>query len=192
MKMTFRLLPRPLPSFASLVLAVVLGACSGEHKPVAEHAGHSPYSGMESRTIKALSDSEIEQLRGGMGMGLAMAAELNGLPGPKHVLELAEELALTDEQRDATQTVFDLMNTEARTLGGRLIEIEQSIDDALSDASVVDSALVRQLLMEASETKGRLRWSHIRAHVEQTGILTEEQRLSYVSLRGYQHEHEGH
>ena len=34
-------------------------------------------------------------------MGLALAAELNGYPGPSHVLELADKLELSAEQRAA-------------------------------------------------------------------------------------------
>ena len=60
---------------------------------------HSPYLGFEKRTIKALSDQQTSDLRAGLGMSLALAAELNGYPGPRHTLELASELNLTDEQR---------------------------------------------------------------------------------------------
>ena len=53
-----------------------------------------PYAGFNMRPIKALSDQQIADLRAGRGMGLALAAELNGYPGPSHVLELAKSLAL--------------------------------------------------------------------------------------------------
>jgi hypothetical protein len=58
----------------------------------------SPYSGMETRSVKALSE-QIADLEAGRWMGLALAAELNGYPGPTHVLELAEALTLTSKQR---------------------------------------------------------------------------------------------
>ena len=41
-----------------------------------------PYAGMETRAIKTLSDKDIADLNAGRGMGLALAAELNGYPGP--------------------------------------------------------------------------------------------------------------
>ena len=47
---------------------------------------------MQTRSIKALSDQQIADLGAGRGMGLALAAELNGYPGPSHVLELADKL----------------------------------------------------------------------------------------------------
>ena len=59
----------------------------------------SPYMGQESREIKALSPQEISDYLLGRGMGLAKAAELNGYPGPAHVLELAVQLEITSEQR---------------------------------------------------------------------------------------------
>ncbi len=37
-------------------------------------------------------------LENGEGMGIVKYAELNGYPGPKHVLELVNELRLTEEQ----------------------------------------------------------------------------------------------
>ena len=43
---------------------------------------HQPYAGLEGRAIKALSEQQIADLRAGRGMGLALAAELNGYPGP--------------------------------------------------------------------------------------------------------------
>jgi len=54
----------------------------------------SPYAGMQTRPIKALSAQQIDDLKAGRGMGLALAAELNGYPGPAHVLRLSDRLAL--------------------------------------------------------------------------------------------------
>jgi hypothetical protein len=75
--------------FAACVLAM----------PVLAHSPMTPYAGQQARTIKALSDEDIAALLKGDGMGFAKAAELNGYPGPKHVLDLAEKLKLTDAQR---------------------------------------------------------------------------------------------
>ena len=68
----------------------------------------TPYAGMQTRPIKALSDQQIADLKAGRGMGLALAAELNGYPGPLHVLELADKLDLSAEQRSSVQRLFDL------------------------------------------------------------------------------------
>ncbi len=83
-----------------------------------------PYAGMQARPLKALSSEELADLKAGRGMGLALAGELNGYPGPKHVLELARELILTEAQRARTQELFDAMKAEAVPLGQQLIAAE--------------------------------------------------------------------
>ena len=51
----------------------------------------SPYAGQEAREIPTLSEEDIRQLQDGEGWGLAKAAELNGVPGPAHLLEIADQ-----------------------------------------------------------------------------------------------------
>ena len=68
----------------SLVAAIVLSF-------VASAAlAQSPCAGMQARSIKALSEQQVADLKAGRGMGLALSAELNGYPGPAHVLELSD------------------------------------------------------------------------------------------------------
>jgi hypothetical protein len=62
-----------------------------------------------TRSIKALSEQQVSDLGAGRGMGLALAAELNGYPGPSHVLELADKLGLSADQRACIQRLFDTM-----------------------------------------------------------------------------------
>lgn len=50
--------------------------------------GQQPYAGLQSRAIKTLSEQQIADLNAGRGMGLALAAELNGYPDPIHTIEL--------------------------------------------------------------------------------------------------------
>jgi hypothetical protein len=66
---------------------------------LSEAQAQAPYAGLQMRPIKALSEQQVADLSSGRGMGLALAAELNGYPGPSHVLELADKLDLTTEQR---------------------------------------------------------------------------------------------
>jgi hypothetical protein len=67
----------------------------------------SPYAGIQIRPIKALSEQQVVALKAGRGMGLALAAELNGYPGPIHVLQLSDKLGLTPEQKARVQSLFD-------------------------------------------------------------------------------------
>jgi hypothetical protein len=73
----------------------------------------SPYIGFETRPIKSLSDQQVGDLRAGRGMGLALAAELNGYPGPAHVMELAGSLELTEGQRTRVEALLAAMKAEA-------------------------------------------------------------------------------
>lgn len=50
------------------------------------HGADSPYTGMQDRAIKSLSDADIRELRRGGGWGHALPAEINGMPGPAHLL----------------------------------------------------------------------------------------------------------
>src|SRR5258707_12386861 len=76
-----------------------------------------PYAGMQARSVKALSDQQIADLRAGHGMGLALAAELNGYPGPSHLLELADQLSLSANQLAAAKELFEAMKPETIPLG---------------------------------------------------------------------------
>lgn len=161
---------------------------------LAQHARHAqPYAGLQDRPVKALSDREIADLRAGRGMGLALAAELNGYPGPLHVLEHADALALTAEQRSRTQGLFEAMKADAVPLGERLIAQETALDRAFADRSMT-SDMLRLLTAEIGVTQAALREAHLKYHLAQTEILTSAQRERYAVLRGYAggRAHQGH
>lgn len=103
---------------ASLCLLVV--------PAVAQQHQHGHYAGMQQRGVKALSEQQIADLRAGKGMGLALAAELNGYPGPIHVLELAEGLQLSGDQKQRLQQLYEAMKAEAIAAGEKLIESERA------------------------------------------------------------------
>ena len=165
------------------MLARALLACTLVSLPLAA-AAQSPYVGETSRAIKSLSSGDVADYLAGNGMGLAKAAELNGYPGPAHVLALADPLALTDPQRADTQAVFARMQAEARSLGERLVAEERALDRAFADHTVTPDALATATASIAA-LQGRLRDVHLRAHLEQVRILTPGQVARYASLRGY-------
>ena len=66
--------------------------------PLAADKPATPYAGQQARTIKSLSKEDIAALLNGKGMGMAKAAELNGYPGPVHLLELVQQLRGYGEQ----------------------------------------------------------------------------------------------
>jgi Spy/CpxP family protein refolding chaperone len=170
---------------ALLVLAFRTGAAVAQHDHAAmAMPGHSPYAGMLSREIKALSDTQITQYRAGDGMGLALAAELNHYPGPRHVLELADSLALTPEQRSTIVTVQDAMSAEARRLGDAIVAQERALDRAFAGSTVTEPQL-RAWTADIARLQGELRYTHLRAHLAVRAVLTPAQARRYDRLRGY-------
>jgi len=144
----------------------------------------SPYAGEEKREIKALSQEEAHGLARGDGMGMARAAELNGFPGPKHVLELAEALELTADQRRDVGEVFDRMKARAVELGEAVIERERELDAGFAGRTL-DAEQLRRATLEVASRRGELRYVHLIAHLETTALLEPRQVESYARLRGY-------
>jgi len=144
----------------------------------------SPYAGMTDRPIRALSTEEQADLLAGRGMGLALAAELNGWPGPAHVIDLAEAMQLTPTQRAATQRLMAEMQATAGGLGARLIEEERALDTAFRDRSITPADLSGRTARIAL-LQGEIRDVHLRAHLAQAALLNAEQIDAYSRLRGY-------
>jgi len=144
----------------------------------------SPYAGEEGREIKALSAQRIDDLRAGRGMGYALAAELNGYPGPMHVLELADALGLDARQRSRVSTLVAEMRAEARAAGEALIASEARLDRLFADRKASPPAL-RALVQEAAAREAAVREAHLRYHLETAALLRPEQRERYQVLRGY-------
>jgi Spy/CpxP family protein refolding chaperone len=163
-----------------LGMLLVLATCFAAH---AQQPG-SPYAGYEQRPIKALSEQQVADLRAGRGMGLALAAELNGYPGPVHVLELAAALELTPEQRVKMQELFEAMKAETVPLGERLIAREAKLD-RLFATKAVDEAALGAAVAAIGETQAALRTAHLRFHLRTIEVLTPLQMQRYSQLRGY-------
>lgn len=151
---------------------------------IAHSAAPSPYAGQQSRAIKSVSPADQADLLAGKGIGLAKAAELNGYPGPAHVLELAAQLSLTDEQRSKTQQLFNSMESRAQVLEHQLLEAEQSLD-ALFASKQITEAQLGESVSRIGSLQAQLRAVHLAAHLEQTRILSPEQTARYNELRGY-------
>jgi Spy/CpxP family protein refolding chaperone len=144
----------------------------------------SPYAGMQTRPIKALSDEQVADLKAGRGMGLALPAELNGYPGPAHVLALADQLGLSADQRARIQTLFDSMKAEAIPLGATLLDQEATLDRQFADHSITPEALKAETA-RIGATQAELRNTHLKYHLQTERILTHEQMQQYSGLRGY-------
>lgn len=148
------------------------------------HGVQTPYAGMQNRAIKSLSDNDIKELRRGGGWGLALAAELNGMPGPAHMLELKEQIALNQDQVTKTQALLDDMRKAAIPTGERLIAAELALENAFAKGAVEEASL-RRLLAEAESARTELRFIHLSQHYKTVQFLKPEQIKRYNILRGY-------
>jgi Spy/CpxP family protein refolding chaperone len=169
-----------LRGLITLLFVAVSTAASAQH----QHPPASPYSGFEQRPIKALSQQQVADLQAGRGMGLALPAELNGYPGPSHVLELAAQLHLTDAQREQVQNLFAAMKAETTPLGKKLIEQEAGLDRLFAEKTITPVALTTAT-SAIGTTQSALRAAHLRYHLTMTEVLTPAQVKHYAELRGY-------
>ena len=180
--------------FTTVCLFYLIGGFPSTAQEVDSH-GHgadllSPYAGQEAREIRTLSDEDIRQLRNGEGWGLAKAAELNGLPGPAHLLEMAEEgvLHFTAQQLDHIRDLHREMKAQVIPLGLNLIEQERELNRRFAAGNLTQEEL-RELLREIAETTAELRYVHLSTHLRTLPILNPHQIYTYNLIRGYS---EGH
>jgi Spy/CpxP family protein refolding chaperone len=184
-------------STAQLIAALALGlALPASAQHAGSHRGHhhhgagqggastQPYAGLEGRRTKALSEENTTALLEGRGMSLALAAELNGYPGPMHVLEHAEALRLTPAQRATTEALRDRMAGEARILGARIVAMEEELDRIFA-TEAAEAASLAVLTASIGALSGRLREVHLVTHIAMRDALEPEQRATYARLRGY-------
>ena len=163
----------------AFVFAALCGAAYSQHSSPA-----SPYAGFQNRAVKALSDAETADLRAGRGMGLALAAEMNGLPGPAHVIELSDKIGLSEAQLLKVRELFASMKAETVPIGLRLIAQETGLDQQF-----VGKTIGLENLAEATksigETQAALRLGHLKYHLAMADILSPAQTERYKELRGY-------
>jgi hypothetical protein len=149
-----------------------------------EHRHQSGYVGQEKRAIKSLSKQDIEELEHGKGWGLAKAAELNGIPGPAHLLEMKEELPLQPGQVKRIKQIYLRMRSEAIKLGKRLVQLERELNRHFAERTISKKTL-EEILTKISNTRRDLRLVHLSTHLETPKILTHDQIRKYNVLRGY-------
>lgn len=190
-----------MPHLAALAIVLAVPFASGSTlTQLAQHSGHhpggpvppavigdgpaQPYAGLSGRRVKALSATQEADLRAGRGMALALAAELNGYPGPMHVLEHADALVLTPGQRAAAEALRLRMAEEAQAIGQRMVELEEKLD-ALFANGAVNTGQLAGVTAALGGLAGRLREVHLAAHIGMRAALGPGQRAAYARLRGY-------
>lgn len=162
---------------ASFVLSFALAGAAGAQQ--ADHAAHQ----REGSATSSLTAEAVQQLLDGEGMGLARAAELNGYPGPKHVLELEGPLALTADQKKKVEVIRQQMLDAARPLGRSLVDAERALDTSFVSGRITEEDLAGRTAAIAG-LQGQLRRAHLHAHLLTKAVLTKDQVARYAELRG--------
>jgi hypothetical protein len=163
-------------ALAVLLMLPLAGAALG--------AGDQPYAGQDARAIASLSQADVDAILAGQGWGLAKPAELNGYPGPLHVLEEADALELTEEQRGAVQAIYYEMKADAQEAGAAYVAAEEHLSMMFRMGHATPERL-QAMLGESAGALATLRQVHLAAHLKVTPLLTEAQKAAYADLRGY-------
>jgi Spy/CpxP family protein refolding chaperone len=158
------------------LLAVAVPAAGRASAAAAAPAAHG--------AAKALPPDEVASLLAGEGMGLARSAELNHYPGPRHLLDVENEIGLSEEQRAAIRRIHVETIDNARKVGRRIVDAEAELSGAFVRGGLTEARL-RSLVMKVSELRGQLRFIHLAAHLKTKKLLTAEQVEKYETLRGY-------
>ena len=157
---------------------------SGSGSGLESHPPAASYSGFDKRKVASFSDVDMAAMLDGRGMGFALPAEINGYPGPMHVLELADQLGLTPVQRSAMQQLFERMKVRAQQAGARYVAAEQAVDQAFRSGNA-NAFIIADLVREADQRRAEKRLAHLETHLEAAPLLTAEQLANYAALRGY-------
>lgn len=182
-------------AFATVVAAVASASAEtpmdpapGQQRSGSEALDHlrSPYARLPGTGATGLLPQEVESLTKGEGMALAMAAELNGYPGPRHLLDAAAagQLDLRPDQRESLQRLYDGMLAEAKAKGQEILRAEEELAMRFRHGHI-DEAGLRESLGQIGQLRAGLRLIHLRTHLETGALLTPDQIARYKTVRGY-------
>ncbi len=163
------------------------GGMSGMHQRHGQAEGGMQRGGMSGGPmLSGISADEKEALLAGSGLGAGRIAMMNGYPGPKHVLEMGDELGLTAQQKEEIGTLFAERKASFVEMGRELVEKDEELTAMFASGSV-DTGAVEKLSREIGQLQGELRAGHLNAHVLTWEALNEEQREKLASMRGMHH-----
>jgi len=170
------------------IAAVMILSASGvalfQNTGAAQNVAVSKYAGQEDFEIKSLSPDDIAELRRGGGWGMARSAELNGVPGPAHLLELKDKIPLDPEQISAIEAIYAKLKTDAIAEGENLIALEGKLE-ANFRSGAVTAAILSKSLDEIYRSYRDLRYIHLSTHLLTPDLLSKSQIARYNKLRGY-------
>jgi Spy/CpxP family protein refolding chaperone len=133
---------------------------------------------IEAQTVP--SDRNI--LESGMGAGMASYADPNDYPGPKHILDLADTLNLTEDQIKLIEAISDGMIANSQALGMKIIEREERLEELFRSGTAGEKE-TRAIAVDIGTLRGDLRSVHLAAHIQAREVLSSGQRTLYTVLR---------
>lgn len=147
----------------------------------------SPYAVLRGTAATGLLPEEVEGLLSGKGMALALAAEVNGYPGTRHVLDATDagQLALRSDQRAAVERLNAQMLEEAQAKGKEILQAEAQLAQRFRQGHI-DEASLRESLAHIGQLRAELRFIHLRTHLTTRALLTADQIARYKTVRGYE------
>ena len=128
------------------------------------------------------ADRRSAYRQGGWVCAFGRTQRLSG--SARHVLDLADELELTPDQRQATERLFARMQAQAIPHGEALLEGERALEVLFREGRAEDRAIAT-LTAEIGALEARLRATHLKYHVDMAKLLSAHQRVAYDRLRGY-------
>lgn len=167
----------------TVIGTLALVALTGLSLSGLSHA-QSPYATQLNRAIRGLSTQEIDDLLNGRGAGYARTAELNSYPGPRHVLDLKQELALSPEQEQQIEAIFRQMDVEAKRVGQNIVELEQQFSNSFEQETISELE-IEEKTQQLALLYAQYRAIHLQPHLEVQQLLSAEQIAKYDQLRGY-------
>ncbi len=126
-----------------------------------------------------------DSLLTGAGMAMAMVAEMNGYPGPKHALELKEQLGISKEQVTKIVDIANNVENSAKLKGEEIVAAEQVLNKSFENGTLNEKAL-RAILERIGKLRGELRFIHLQAHLRMKQILSPNQIQRYNEIRGHE------
>jgi len=177
-----------------IALAVALFSFSvfAQQHDTSMHAQHTqqdqPGSKVEA-DHHAFLKLEREALEKGQGFGMALAADRNGYPGPRHILELKEPLKLTSQQEAAVAELMAGMKEKALVRGREILDAEGRLEEMFRAGR--SETELREETYRIATLRAQLRWVHLETHVAARNLLTAEQLATYQRMRhgGTDHAH---
>ncbi len=131
--------------------------------------------------IISLSSVEVDAYLTGKDLGFDRLAEANHFPHPKRVLQMKNTLGLNAAQKKQATMLYRLMRKHAIQAGREIVQKEKELDELFQQPDI-DLKAVKSLVMEIAALKGKVRFTHLKAHVIQKEYLSSEQIIKYNNM----------